>query len=256
MSVEENKTYVVRPLGDSLFNYKDLFDLRFVHYCRICRMALKTKAKNILEIGPGDHLVTDFLRRKGLRVDTMDNDPMLYPDYQRDIRHPWEIDKKYECIVAAEVFEHLPFKYLDAITHEAWKHIEAGGWFIVSLPHSTIRLFPKDKRYGKIQSPMGRLPIGIPFYRVQKLISFFRGIYRFFFLRYTWKGSFRPYILHPPEDETDGSVHHWDTGYNPTNKKQVCRIFKKYFDIIEEETDRMKLNVFYLTMKRRDEIID
>jgi hypothetical protein len=214
-------------------------------------MALKTNARSILEIGPGDHMVTDFLRRKGLEVETMDNDPNLHPDYPRDIKRPWNLGKRFEAILAAEVLEHVPFRYLDAIAAQAAEHLTAGGCFLVSVPYSTIRLFPKDKRYGAFHSPRGRLPTGIPFSSVQGLITLVRGIYRFAILRYTWKGSFRPFRLNPPADENDTTVHHWDAGYRPTDRKALREIFRKHFDVLEEK-EYCPLNAIYFVMRRKD----
>jgi len=245
------RQYVLRPLEDSVFNYPELHEERFIHYCRLCRMMLRSGARRVLEIGPGDHLVTDFPRRKGVDVRTLDSAAGLYPDYPRDIRNPWNLAEKFDAILAAEVFEHLPFRYLDGIVDQAADHLVDGGYFLVSLPYSTIPLFPRDKRYGSFQSPMGRLPTGIPMSAVQGLLTVVRGVYRFCFLRYTWKGSFRYFRLHSPEDENNTSIHHWGVGYKHTDNPAVRRVFAKRFEVINETSDCSVLNVKYYEMPKR-----
>jgi hypothetical protein len=86
---------------------------------------------------------------------------------------------------------------------------------------------------------------------VQGLLTVVRGIYRFCFLRYTWKGSFRYFRLHPPEDENNTSIHHWDVGYRPTDNPTVRRVFARRFEIINDKTDYSVLNVKYYEMRKK-----
>jgi hypothetical protein len=98
---------------------------------------------------------------------------------------------------------------------------------------------------------MGRLPTGIPMSAVQGLLTVVRGVYRFCFLRYTWKGSFRYFRLHSPEDENNTSIHHWGVGYKHTDNPAVRRVFAKRFEVINETSDCSVLNVKYYEMPKR-----
>lgn len=63
----------------------------------------------VLEVGPGNGHVTWLLRSWGLQVDTLDFDPALKPDIVGDVTALPLADKSYDCVLAAEVLEHLPW---------------------------------------------------------------------------------------------------------------------------------------------------
>src|SRR5712671_3305985 len=105
----------VTPLRDSVFNYTDYMPERFLHYYQQITHVLEFQPKRMLEIGPGDHTVTDFLRRKGIEVETYDNDPKLDPTYLGDIRKALVTRGGYDLVLASEVFEHMNVKWLPDI---------------------------------------------------------------------------------------------------------------------------------------------
>ena len=109
------KSAKFKVLGDSIFSYKDYSVYRFLHYYQQISYVLPLKPNEILEIGPGDHTITDFLRRKGIKVDTMDNDPQLHPDFLHDIRNSFPQMQKWDLVLASEVFEHMNIKFLSVI---------------------------------------------------------------------------------------------------------------------------------------------
>ncbi|MBN1866984.1 methyltransferase domain-containing protein [Candidatus Sumerlaeota bacterium] len=240
----------LQPLGDTPFNYTDINADRFVQYYRQVDYALRSAPRKVLEIGPGDHTVTDYLRRKGVEVKTFDNESALHPDYFGDMRKAWPFDEEFDVILASKVFEHVKFHYLDGILAEASKKLRAGGHMIVALPYSTIRLFPHRCTYGRFVSCDGRVLTGIPFSWVQRIVTVVRGVYRFVVLRYTWKGSFRYYrIQEAPDDRFD--VHHWDLGYRPTTPKDARRVFEKHFDVLEEKRF-VRLNTMYFVLQKTE----
>jgi len=64
----------------------------------------------VLEIGPGSGHTTWILRYWGFPVVTADLDPQLRPDVAADLtRLPFGA-RSFECVLAAEVLEHLPFE--------------------------------------------------------------------------------------------------------------------------------------------------
>src|SRR3990167_5414995 len=105
----------VRMLGSSPFNYKTYTASRFNHYYQQIRHVMELHPAKMLEIGPGDHTVCDFLRRKGVEVKTFDQDPNLLPDFHGDIRNKLPIDEKFDLVLASEVFEHMNIRWLDTI---------------------------------------------------------------------------------------------------------------------------------------------
>lgn len=88
------------------YNHKS----RWVHYWYQISLVLDMKVKNILEIGPGAGVVTNFLRNAGLKVITLDIDKELNPDVIATVlKMPFK-DNEFELVLAAEVLEHLPFE--------------------------------------------------------------------------------------------------------------------------------------------------
>jgi predicted SAM-dependent methyltransferase len=187
----------------------------------------------MLEIGAGDHTVADFLTRKGIIVKTFDNDANLRPDYVGDMRNRLTIGEKFDLILASEVLEHVNIRWLDTICNNLKKALLPNGYLVVSLPYSTVRLFPKRYSYGRILSCEGRLQTHIPYFSVQPILRLFRGLYKTIFRRSNYREAFRPFEIPPyPDDKFD--VHHWDLGYRATSRKLVRRIFAKHFVVVEE----------------------
>jgi len=63
----------------------------------------------VLEIGPGAGLSSWFLRSWGYSVFTFDIDASIRPMVVADVRSLPVIDSTFDCVMAAEVLEHLPF---------------------------------------------------------------------------------------------------------------------------------------------------
>ena len=66
-------------------------------------------ARSVLEIGPGNGMVTDWLRRSGLEVTTLDMDPALGADVQAPATELPFDDDAFDAVLCAQVLEHMPF---------------------------------------------------------------------------------------------------------------------------------------------------
>ena len=239
----------VQRLGDSEFNYQDYTVDRFIHYYQQIHHILKLKPARVLEIGPGDHTITDFLRRKGVYVKTFDNDAELHPDYSGDFREKLEIGESFDLVIASEVFEHVKLKYLDQVLKNIDRVLSEDGYVVVSLPYSTLRLFPKRADYGRIVSCEGRLRTHLPMYFFQPLLRTIRGLKRILVDRKGLASAFEFYgIGEFPDDAFD--VHHWDLGYSPTTRRSVRPIFRRTFLIVEEKAYVNTNCVFFILKKR------
>jgi predicted SAM-dependent methyltransferase len=224
----------VNSLGDSVFNYKDYTEYRFIHYFQQIELVLKYNPKTILEIGPGDYTVTDFLRRKGFAVKTADNDEKLYPDYLVDIKNDININENFDLILASEVFEHAKFERLEGILNNVGKCLNDNGFIVFSVPYSTIRLFPERPDYGKTVSCEGRVYTAIPYHRIQLFLTILRGFYRLLIKKSEFKKACE-YFRVPDQPDEDVNIHHWDAGFHPTTIKEIQNILLKYFNIIEQK---------------------
>jgi ubiquinone/menaquinone biosynthesis C-methylase UbiE len=72
----------------------------------------------VLEVGPGSGHVTWLLRDWGRRVLTVDLDPTVCPELVCDVVRLPLADASVDCVLAAEVLEHLPFDELDDALRE------------------------------------------------------------------------------------------------------------------------------------------
>jgi hypothetical protein len=66
-------------------------------------------AGEVLEIGPGSGHTTWLLRQWGYRVTTLDFDPAVRPGVVGDVTRLPLRDRSFDCVLAAEVLEHIPF---------------------------------------------------------------------------------------------------------------------------------------------------
>lgn len=96
---------------------------------------------SILEIGPGNGFVADFLRAAGRHVDTVDVNMDLRPTFQGSVLELDQIveAKSYDTVVCCEVLEHLPFasfpRALEQIARAARKSV------LITLPQAKKYFF-------------------------------------------------------------------------------------------------------------------
>lgn len=232
------------PLGDSVFNYTNYSVERFIHYYQQIDIIMRQRPKKMLEIGPGDYTVTDFFMRKGVIVKTLDNDPKLKPNYLKDIRGPLNIDEKFDLILASEVFEHMKLKWLDIILYNLKQLLEENGVLLISIPYSTIKLFPKVRGI-RLVSNEGRLTTNIPMYYYRFFISM-PLVFKKYISGMTLKNAFNSSNALPEYPDDHFNDHHWDLGYLPATRKTVKKIIKNHFIIIEENVHVNTNSVIYL----------
>jgi SAM-dependent methyltransferase len=219
-------------LGTSLFNYDDYTAARFLHYFQQLKYVLDQRPRSVLEVGPGDHTVTDMLRRKGIDVETYDSDEQLRPTYTGDVRMPLRTPRNYDLVLASEVLEHLPLRFLLGALQNFAAVLNPGGVIVVSLPYSTVRLFPPRPDYGRFVSCEGRVHTGIPVRVAYRLLHPFRG---------------QTVVQY---DDNRFDVHHWDLGFKGSSRRQVRRMIETNFDITDERAHRDTNCVFYVLRSR------
>lgn len=86
----------------------------------------------VLEIGPGAGHTTWLLRQWGLEVTTLDFDAAVSPDIVGDVTKIPCDGKSFDCVIAAEVLEHIPFIEFDKALSELKRVCR--GQVIITLP--------------------------------------------------------------------------------------------------------------------------
>jgi hypothetical protein len=199
--------------------YADL--RRFISYYYQIDFIKKTKAKKILFIGVGDGLVPDYLRKiPDIEITTFDIDPALNPDIIGDVRQLPFKKNEFDCVVACEVLEHVPFEYFSQILSQI--HGITREWVVLSLPVRQIG---------------------------------FECILRFPFIRKIFNRQFLKILLTIPIKFPGSSHHYWVIDNKQFSIKKICRVIENYFNIIHKENIMFGSNqCFFMLNKKKDAI--
>ena len=187
---------------------------RWMSYWYQINEVLKLNPENVLEIGIGNKLVSDYLRRQGIKVTTVDIDPELEPDFVCSVTNLSEVLKsKYDVVLCAQVLEHLPFFEFGKSLNEIKKVCKR--YAVITLPYGCIDLslityFPK-KGLKKI------LSVKIPFPRKHKF---------------------------------DGG-HYWEIGKKGYSLSKIRKILSKYFIVEREFYPPENMWHYFFVLKRR-----
>ncbi len=106
--------YDVPFYSDKFYDHK----ARWIHYFHQIRAVADEVRKSggdlekwsVLEIGPVHGLVTQYLRKFGVKVTTLDYKPEYKPDVVGDVRALPFPDDTFDMAFACEVLEHMPFE--------------------------------------------------------------------------------------------------------------------------------------------------
>ena len=109
---------------------------RFISYHYQIEAIRNIKKKNILEIGKGNGLVSDYLTKIGLKITTCDISKDLKPDIISSVTDLKIPDKSYDCVVAYQVLEHIPFDDFEKALLEM-KRVSK-DYVIISIPSPSL----------------------------------------------------------------------------------------------------------------------
>jgi len=181
---------------------------RFISYFYQIDLVQQTLGLNqrvsasILEIGKGNGMVSDYLKKLGFEVTTCDFDGSLKPDYVADIRTLPFSENSFDVVLAYEVLEHLPFEEIPKALSEL--HRVTSKYVFISLPYRSTGF---------------ELIIKFPLVR-----TLFKKLFLDIFLRMPlkFKGI-----------ETSGQ-HYWEIDGFDYSLKKVRALLEKYFKIVKE----------------------
>jgi hypothetical protein len=105
---------------------------RWSSYWHQIRLVLERGPETCLVVGKGDGAVPFVLEREGVGTTTVDIDPTLSPDMVADVRSLPLESSSFDCVLAAQILEHVPFDDLASALAELRR--VARTFVVVSLP--------------------------------------------------------------------------------------------------------------------------
>lgn len=166
----------------------------------------------VLEIGPGAGYTTFILRAWGLRVTTMDLDPELNPDVVGDVTNPCFVADSFDCVLAAQVLEHIPFEEFETAVKELARITKR--YVIIALPAPLIGL--AGLLNAPSFSPVG-FTVGLPYY-----------------VKHRFDGQ-----------------HYWELGKRGSSVRDVRQKIARHLDIIDEFRPRLSLRCYFFVARKR-----
>ncbi len=170
---------------------------RWTSYWYQIREILETGSGNVLEVGIGNRTVSDYLRRVGLAVTTVDIDPELNPHYVCGVTELTGLFKpdSFDCVLCCQTLEHLSFRYFEKALDELY--FISRDYVIISLPY-----------FGIHASVSLRLPkIGVKVFNLR--------------------------LPFPRHHHFDGE-HHWEIGKRGYPLRKVVKLLEKKFTITKK----------------------
>jgi len=196
--------------SEKKYNHK----VRWMNYWHQIDEIYRLTPESILEVGKGNGLVSDHLRKMGYKVTTLDTDPEVKPDIVASVEAMPVSSQSYDLILAAEVLEHLPFDKLPAVVKEL-KRV-ARRFVIITLPYAG-----------------GRFDFFIKIPKIPKFSIFTP-------LPYFW-------VKH----KLSKSGHYWEIGKRGYSRNRIRNMLKTEFGLMAEQIFPDDFNhIFYILDKR------
>ncbi len=114
------------------FSQKYNHKARWLSYWYQIDSVLGLKPLTVLETGLGSGVVKDYLKKCGLEVKTFDIDAELNPDFIGSVERIPVPDNSFDCVLAAEILEHLPFSKFAGCLSEIRR--VSRRYAVISLP--------------------------------------------------------------------------------------------------------------------------
>lgn len=179
-------------------------------YYFLIKAVIKLKPQSILEIGAGNEIVKNCLQKFIQDYKVMDINPKLKPDILSDLREfKSELKEKFDCVICADVLEHMPFKDLERNLSNIFQYLEKGGRALITIPHPEKRIAILN-----LFSHQRPLIITLPSWL------------------HTPKGYYRRWIK---KEKNKKDPHHcWEIGIGGVKKEDVNKVIEKVGFSIEE----------------------
>ena len=118
------------------FWLENLDFLNWFRYYHLVKDALRLGSEDILEIGSGSGMVRNCLTPLVREYRVLDINANLAPDWVADVRERQpELAERFDCVIAADVLEHLPFDDLGKACGNLFFYLKPGGYALITIPH-------------------------------------------------------------------------------------------------------------------------
>lgn len=128
---------------------------RWISFWHQLMEVTETNPKSMLEIGPGPGIVSQILEDMRISVVSVDIDDRLRPTAKADVTKLPFRDKSFDCVLAAEVLEHIPFAEVSGALREIARVSRRS--IVITLPHHwrfspsiALKIFPFVPRVQKV----------------------------------------------------------------------------------------------------------
>jgi len=111
-------------------NYDDL--KRFASYWHQINQIIKLNPKNILEIGPGNGFISDYLKKRDFNIKTLDIDKDLKPDKLGSVLNIPFDKNSFSLVACFELLEHIPYKKIPKALKEIQRVTKK--YVVISIP--------------------------------------------------------------------------------------------------------------------------
>lgn len=120
---------------------------RFISYWHQIDEIVQINPTTILEIGIGNGFVSDYLKKRGYYIKTIDIDERLNPDYIGNVLNLPFDDSSFQVVSCCEVLEHIPYENFKTALSEIYR--VTNNYAIISIPDVT-RAYRLDIQIPKI----------------------------------------------------------------------------------------------------------
>lgn len=105
-------------------------------YFFLLKEVVNSSAADVLEIGAGSGIIKRCAEPIVKSYTVLDVNPELRPDVLADIRtHRPELIEKFDCVIAADVLEHIPFSSITDGLSNIHSYLRNGGKALITIPH-------------------------------------------------------------------------------------------------------------------------
>lgn len=208
-------------ITDIDYYQKDKYDSveRFITYYYQIFLAKKLACKNILEIGIGNGLVSNYLNNSGAQVTTCDFDQANNPDVVADVRQIPLGDGAFDLVMACQVLEHVPFEDFPKILKEFYRL--STKYVIISLP---------------VRSSYFEIVLRLPFVRS----LFHRNFLDFYFRK----------LLNFAGFDSSGQ-HYWEIDRKKYTFAMIRNAVQEKFHIISEFSPVLNKYHYFLILEKK-----